>query len=125
MSKVNVVFIGHIDSGKSTTAGHLIQKCGFLDKKAAEKLEREAEECGKIKHKYAWILDKLMLEREKGCTIDMSLYSFKSKSNTEITIIDAPGHRDFVRNMIAGTSQVHIMIIEYFSLTNVTSAKTS
>ena len=69
---INLVAIGHVDSGKSTTLGHLIYKCGGIDNRTLEKYEKEALEIGKSSFKYAWVLDKLKAEREKGITIDTS-----------------------------------------------------
>lgn len=63
---INIVVIGHVDSGKSTTTGHLIYKCGGIDKRTIEKFEKEAQEMGKGSFKYAWVLDKLKAERERG-----------------------------------------------------------
>uniref|UniRef100_F7BQJ6 Tr-type G domain-containing protein n=1 Tax=Equus caballus TaxID=9796 RepID=F7BQJ6_HORSE len=101
---INIVVIGHVDSGKSTTTGHLIYKCGGIDKRTIEKFEKEAGEMGKGSFKYAWVLDKLKAERERGITIDISLWKFET-SKYYITIIDAPGRRDFIKNVITGTSQ--------------------
>jgi len=70
---INLVVIGHVDAGKSTTTGHLIYKCGGIDKRTIEKFEKEAKEIGKASFKYAWVLDKLKAERERGITIDIAL----------------------------------------------------
>uniref|UniRef100_A0A8D2HP06 Tr-type G domain-containing protein n=1 Tax=Urocitellus parryii TaxID=9999 RepID=A0A8D2HP06_UROPR len=75
---INIIVIGHIDLGKSTTTGHLIYKCGGIHKRTFEKFEKEATEMGKVSFKYAWVLDKLKAECELGITIDISLWKFET-----------------------------------------------